>query len=198
VQPDLAPPIKQPLGAVTTERMHLRPFTRNDRDQLAVVFAKPEVWRFPYGRGFTRDESDAFVESMVADWERFGFCCWIAELLGDNQIIGYVGLSVPKFLPEILPAVEVGWRFDPDYWGQGLATEGANAALREGFTTMGLREICSLPQSTNLPSSRVCERLGMQFDRLIMCPATDRRGAVEVRMYTLAADEWESRSGSHP
>jgi RimJ/RimL family protein N-acetyltransferase len=177
--------------------MHLRPFARSDLDELAVLFAKPEVWRFPYGRGLARDESDALVKSMVTDWERFGFGCWVAELVGGNQIIGYVGLSVPQFLPEILPAVEVGWRFDPDFWGQGFAAEGANAALREGFLTMGLREVCSLPQSDNPPSSRVCERIGMRFDRLIMCPATDRRGAVEARMYRLAADEWRSRGGPH-
>jgi RimJ/RimL family protein N-acetyltransferase len=192
---ELAPPISQPLGSVTTERMHLRPFTRNDRDAIAVVFAKPKVWRFPYGRGLTREESDAVVEAMAAGWERFGFGCWVAELLPDNRIIGYVGLSVPQFLPEILPAVEVGWRLDPDYWGQGLATEGANVALREGFVTMGLREICSLPQSDNPRSSRVCERIGMSFDRVVVCPATDRRGAVEAKMYTLASEAWESRRG---
>ncbi len=179
------------MGSVTTERMHLRPFADGDLDGLAEVFAKPEVWRFPYGRGFSREETRDFLRSQIEHWDRFGFGCWIAELAADGDpIIGYVGLSVPHFLPDILPAVEVGWRFDPDHWGHGFATEGARAALEEGFTRMGLEEICSLPQSTNPPSSRVCERLGMRFDRSITCPATDRRGAVEARMYVMTADEW--------
>ncbi|WP_424775094.1 GNAT family N-acetyltransferase [Novosphingobium sp.] len=46
----------------------------------------------------------------------------------DGQAIGYVGISVPHFLPDILPAVEAGWRFDPVAWGQAYATEGASAA----------------------------------------------------------------------
>jgi hypothetical protein len=44
---ELAPPIRQSLGSVDTERMHLRPFESGDLDSLAAVFAKPEVWRFP-------------------------------------------------------------------------------------------------------------------------------------------------------
>src|SRR5262249_49990621 len=147
VPSDVAPPIREPLGSVTTARMRLRPFAGSDLDGLAVVFAKPEVWRFPYGRGFSREETERFLASQLEEWDQFGFGCWIAELHGSDRIIGYVGLSVPRFLPEILPAVEVGWRFDPDYWGQGLASEGAAAALEQGFTTMGLQEICSLPQA---------------------------------------------------
>jgi RimJ/RimL family protein N-acetyltransferase len=190
VDTDVAPPIGQPLGSVTTERMHLRPFAHSDLNGLAAVFTKPEVWRFPYGRGLTKDETKRFLDSQIQDWDRFGFGCWVAEPAERNRIIGYVGLSVPQFLPEILPAVEVGWRFDPEYWGQGLASEGARAALAEGFTTVGFQEICSLPQSLNPQSSKVCERIGMHFDRSVLCPATDRRGAVEARMYVLTAVEW--------
>jgi RimJ/RimL family protein N-acetyltransferase len=29
------------------------------------------------------------------------------------------------FLPEILPAVEIGWRLRREHWGQGYATEAA-------------------------------------------------------------------------
>jgi RimJ/RimL family protein N-acetyltransferase len=65
-----------------------------------------------------------------------------------------------------------------------------------GFTAMGLEEICSLPQATNPPSSRVCERIGMRFDRSITCSATDRRGAVEARMYVVTADEWSPGQGT--
>lgn len=109
-----------------------------------------------------------------------------------EELIGYVGLSVPTFLPEILPAVEVGWRFAPAHWGQGLATEGARAALADGFTRLGLSEICSLPQSVNPRSFEVCERLGMTFRRLVDCPPTDRRGGVEARLYTMGREHWST------
>lgn len=184
------PEIAAPLGAVNTARMHLRQFAESDLDGLADVFSKAEVWQFPYGRAFTRDETSRFLDAQMAEWEECGFGCWIAVLKSTQVPIGYVGLSVPMFLPEILPAVEVGWRFDPSVWGHGLAAEGAQAALAEGFTTLGLGEICSLPQSANPRSFRVCERIGMTFRHTVDCPPTERRGGVQARMYTMSRDDW--------
>ncbi|MEO6627879.1 MAG: GNAT family N-acetyltransferase [Aquihabitans sp.] len=186
------PEVAAPLGDVRTARMHLRRFEEQDLDGLARVFANTEVWEFPYGRAFTHQETARFLDGQLAEWDECGFGCWIALLEATQDPIGYVGLSVPMFLPEILPAVEVGWRFDPAFWGQGLASEGARAALREGFTTLGLTEICSLPQSENPRSSGVCERIGMTFQRTMDCPATDRRGAVEARMYTMSSADWSA------
>ena len=163
-QPPFAPPIIAPLGDRVTPRLRLRRFEVSDVDALSVVFAKPEVWRFPYGRGFTREETAGFLATQIAEWHRHGFGCWLAIEKASNRVIGYVGISVPHFLPEILPAVEVGWRFDPDVWGRGYATEGATAALDEAFGTLGLREVCSAPQSANPPSSRVCERINPPVD----------------------------------
>lgn len=186
----LAPTIVAPLGAVETERLLLRRFELNDLDGLAAVFAHPEVWRYPYGRAFTRDETSTFLHNQIEEWDELGFGCWIALLKATAQPIGYVGLSVPMFAPDILPAVEVGWRFAPTHWGNGYASEGARTALREGFETMGLTTICSLPQDINPSSYRVCERVGMTFERVIACPATDRRGAVNARLYRMTAADW--------
>ena len=99
---------------------------------------------------------------------------------------------MPTFLPEILPAVEVGWRFAPTAWGNGYATEGAAAALHEAFTTMGLDWVCSLPQADNPRSGRVAERLGMQLIREVSVPANARRGAVTARLYQTDRGDWLS------
>lgn len=191
MDPHALPPVRAPLGSVTTERLELRAFERGDLDELASVFAKPEVWRFPYGRGLRRDETEAFLGGQIAAWTQCGFGLWTAIHRADQRIIGYVGLSVPTFLPEILPAVEIGWRFDPDYWGMGLASEGERAALAEGFTTLGLDEITSVPQSGNPRSSHVCERIGMHLDRVVTIPANDRRGKLEALLYRMSRTEWQ-------
>jgi RimJ/RimL family protein N-acetyltransferase len=181
---------------VSTDRLELRRPRSSDLDGLAVVFAKPEVWRFPYGRPFDRDETRAFLERQQAAWDLLGYGLWIASKRdGPNgeTIVGYVGLSVPTFLPEILPAVEVGWRFDPVVWGRGYATEAASAALDEGFATLGLEEICSIPQADNPASVRVAERLGMRLEREVDLPATDQRGAVTGAIFKITPSEWRGR-----
>ena len=106
---------------------------------------------------------------------------------------GYVGLSVPLFLPEVLPAAEVGWRFSPAAWGRGYATEGATAALDQAFTTLGLDEVVSVPQADNPASRRVAERLGMTLAREVVIPASDLRGEVTGALYELARDDWARR-----
>ncbi|MCU1451777.1 MAG: hypothetical protein JWP02_3947 [Acidimicrobiales bacterium] len=192
----LHPPIAAPLPDVTTERLELRRFRSEDLDGLAVVFANPEVWQFPYGRAFNRRETEVFLEAQMAEWSLQGFGCWLAVERVSGRIVGYVGISVPTFLPEILPAVEVGWRFDPAVWGRGYATEGATAALDESFTTLGLEEVCSVPQSDNSASVRVAERLGMRRDRDVVIPATKDRGEVIGALYRITSREWLENSAA--
>lgn len=187
------PEVLSPLPDIETERLALRRFRDNDVSLLEPIFAKPEVWMYPYGRGFTRKETEIFVRAQVEEWNSRGFGCWLATRKIDRQPIGYVGISVPHFLPEILPTVEVGWRFDPDVWGQGYATEGASAALTEAFTTLGLERVCSAPQSENPPSWRMCERLGMSRERFAVAQATEARGPVEVALYWITKGEWLDR-----
>lgn len=189
--PDQYPPVAAPLPDVETERLALRRFRSDDLDGLAPIFAKPEVWMYPYGRGFTRTEAAAFLDAQLAEWDACGFGCWVASERDTGRMVGYVGLSVPTFLPEVLPAVEVGWRFDPDMWGRGYATEGAVAALDQAFATLGLDEVCSLPASDNEASVRVAERLGMRRDRRATIPANDRRGEVEAVVFLIGKADWE-------
>ncbi len=126
----------------------------------------------------------------MAHWSACEFGLWVARLRGDGRIIGYVGLSVPTFLPEILPAVEVGWRLAPAEWGKGYASEGARVALDEAFGTLGLDRVCSLPQIDNPASVRVAERLGMHLVREVDIPANARRGAVRALLYEIDHQGW--------
>jgi RimJ/RimL family protein N-acetyltransferase len=189
----LHPPIATPLGDTTTERLELRRFDADDLDRLALVFAQREVWQYPYGRGFTRSETEEFLQRQIEEWRAVGFGCWVAIERSTQRLIGYVGISVPTFLPEVLPAVEVGWRLDPSVWGKGYATEGATAALDEAFGVLGLQEVCSIPQADNPASVRVAERLGMRLDRTVTIPANDRRGELEALLFVITGAEWHAR-----
>jgi RimJ/RimL family protein N-acetyltransferase len=184
------PPLKAPLADVTTERLHLRRFLPGDADLLAPAFAKVGFWEFPYGRGFSLAETEAFVAARIAEWDADGLSNWVAIDRASGRAAGYVGLSVPHFLPEVLPAVEVGWRFDPDFWGLGLASEGAAAALDQAFGPLGLDRVCSAPQSENPRSVKVCERLGMVFANPAIAQGNDKRGPVEISLYWITREQW--------
>ena len=71
----------------------------------------------------------------------------------------------------MLDRVEVGWRLRREAWGAGYATEGARAALRDGFGTLGLEEIVSFVHPENARSLAVTGRLGMRVEREVPHPS---------------------------
>ena len=146
---------------IETDRLVLRPFSGDDLEGLTRLHAEESFWWYPLRRGMTAEETSAFLERMSDDEEdrsRPVFHAVIEQASG--SLVGWAGLAVPDFLPEILPAVEVGWRLGTDHRGKGYATEAASAALRWGFCDLGLDEIVSIYEPDNIPSGRVMDRLG--------------------------------------
>jgi len=172
---------------IDTERLILRRFTMDDLDELAEIFAKPEVYWFNARRGLTREETETMIkERFIGLWEEQGFGHFAVIRKSDERLLGYTGLAIPRFLPEVLPAVELGYRFDPDAWGQGYATEASAASFDYGFETVGLERIIAIYHIENTRSGRVMERLGMRVERDTVDPAD---GAA-LRVYEIFRDEW--------
>lgn len=99
-----------------------------------------------------------------------------------SDLIGFTGLSWPDFLPEVLPSVEIGWRFSKPSWGKGYASEAAVAALSFGVSELGITDIVSIYQIGNAASGRIMQKLGMIFDRRTIDPTCER----EVEVYRLS------------
>lgn len=149
--------------ALRTERLLLRRWRESDRAPYAALNADPVVMEhFP--ATLTRAESDAMVDSIETRFDDRGYGLWAVEVVGGPAFIGFVGLSRPGFDAHFTPAVEVGWRLAQEGWGHGYATEAARAAIEDGFTRVGLREIVSFTTPRNTRSRAVMERLGMTHD----------------------------------
>lgn len=133
---------------LSTPRLLLRRWRASDRGWFAAINADPRVTEhFP--APLSRAESDAL---------------WAVERAATGAGIGFTGLSEPRFDAHFTPAVEVGWRMSPVYWGAGYATEAARAALDYGFARVGLAEVVSFTAIANVRSRAVMQRLGMTHD----------------------------------
>ena len=175
------------MTTLETERLVMRPWTRDDIDVYAEMFADDEIMRFSLmRRGMTRDEAAESLERHVSHFEKHGYGYWAVTPKDVGRIVGYTGLQMPYWFPDLLPSVEVGYRFYPDYWGRGYATEAARASLHYGFETVGLNEIIAIYEPANVRSGMVMERIGMHHVRDVMDP-TD---SVPLRIFAVSKAEW--------
>jgi RimJ/RimL family protein N-acetyltransferase len=161
-----------------TDRLLLRRWRASDREPFAAINADPEVMRhIGSGAVLGRGLSDDMVVRFEREWEQRGFGLWALSARDDPdaRLLGFCGLTVPMFLPSVLPAVEVGWRLARDAWGQGYATEAARAAVDFGFTEGVAEEILAIVDPRNERSLRVCAKLGMTARPDRTHPATRRR-----------------------
>jgi RimJ/RimL family protein N-acetyltransferase len=167
----------------STARLVLRSPEESDVKPLMAMDADPEVMRY-IGTGAIippdRDRALQAVTRWREQWDEqgFGMCSVIVRETGDYA--GWVMLAVPAFLPEILPAVEIGWRLRREYWGQGYATEAATELLRFGLARTGLDRVVSIRDIDNARSKRVMDKLGLRFEFQTTVPATGQRVAVHA------------------
>jgi RimJ/RimL family protein N-acetyltransferase len=148
--------------SLSTERLLLRPFAPADLAPFAALNAHPLVVEW-LGTARTRAQSDALAEMINAEIEREGWSFWAVEVVGTELFIGMVGLHRVDPSYPFAPAVEIGWRLDPSQWGQGYATEAAQASLQHGFDR-GLHEIVAMTAAGNLRSQAVMRHIGMARD----------------------------------
>ncbi|GAB3649770.1 GNAT family N-acetyltransferase [Glycomyces tarimensis] len=162
------------MTRLTTERLVLRPFTEDDVEPFAAINADPEVMRY-IGNGEPRgiEETREGVRKSMSRWEEQGWGTLAVEHAESGEFLGFAALAVPEFLPEILPAVEVGWRIGRPHWGRGYATEAAREAIRFAFEELGMDRLVSCIHAENAASVRVAEKLAMTRERVTVVPVLE-------------------------
>jgi RimJ/RimL family protein N-acetyltransferase len=124
------------------------------------ITSDPRVMEY-FPAPLSREESDALIARIEAHQQQHGFTFFAAEVRATSQLIGFIGMVYTPFEARFTPCVEIGWRLAAEFWGQGLATEGARAVLQFGFDELKLAEIVALTVPANRRSRRVMEKLGM-------------------------------------
>lgn len=185
------------MKALRTERLILRNWEHGDRAAFERLNADDSVMRFfPFRR--TRAESDALLDRLRAEIATRGYGFGAAERRDTGECIGFVGIKADPDIPS-LPSdcVEIGWRFLPEAWGHGYATEAAREWLRFAFEELRLPEIVALAVVDNSASLAVMERIGMSrdpdgdFDHPRV--PDDRPELKRHALYRLAAKDWQKR-----
>jgi RimJ/RimL family protein N-acetyltransferase len=174
---------------LTTPRLVLRTYRRDDLPHFAALNADPKVMKTLGGKVLTREHSDD-----IAGWAQE---CFDTERIGllavarreDDAFVGMCGLHHQRTYPDDL---EIAWRLAHQHWGHGYATEAAEAWLDYGFDTLHAPRIISITDRPNVRSLAVMRRLGMKFDHeaAVKDDGVDYQAVIHV----LTADQRNQRS----
>jgi ribosomal-protein-alanine N-acetyltransferase len=177
------------MSPLETPRLLLRPFTRDDAADHARIYAKPEVTRFlargPFLGEAAAQRSRAALELFIDHWREHGFGVWAVIDRATGALIGQCGL---KYLPES-PEVEILYALDTPYWGRGIATEAAAAALRHGFESTSLERIVAVAMPEHRGSHRVMQKIGMTYEGLV-----EVYGGIRAVLYAISRGAFLSRA----
>ena len=145
---------------IETERLIVREITLSDKECLFKLHTNPEVQLYT-GEPVVEsiEEIEKAIKSRINNYKKYGYGRWATILKSEMQFVGWAGLA---YLPEF-DEIDLGYRFLPEYWGLGIATEASQAILKYGFDQLKLEKIVAIAMKENKASIRVMEKVGMEF-----------------------------------
>lgn len=156
------------IDRVETERMILERLRFEHGPEQLRLLLDPRVNATLWPRDQPPTEAEVIdgLAAKVKHWDRHGFGMWLLRDGETGEMVGRGGLQYTYTAG--LHDVEAGWAIVPERWGQGLATELANACVEVGFERVGLLEIVAFTLPSNVASRRVMEKSGFAYDRDIV------------------------------
>jgi RimJ/RimL family protein N-acetyltransferase len=141
---------------LTTERLVLRPYVREDRDAVVALLTNPEVMRFIGDGVMTMERALRVFEKVFELYEQGAWGLWAVDDAATGRLVGLAELK-----PRKTGDWEIVYLFGADAWGKGYATEVGRALVRFGFERLGLARVAATVDYGNAVSRRVLEKLGM-------------------------------------
>ena len=149
---------------IETERLILREFDINDYKSVYEFGSNVEVQQYTGDqRIVSLEEAKELIKNVwYSDYKNYGYGRLAVIYKPENKIIGFAGL---KYLPE-LDETDIGFRFLPEYWGKGLATEASNEIIKYAFDKLGLKRIIGIALPENIASCKVLEKIGLSLYKI--------------------------------
>lgn len=168
-------------------RLVLRRIVQADLPFFTRIHALPEVAQglYPKGRPRTSEETAGWLRSTLASYDELALGYLAVLLKPDGMLIGRCGLmelvveaaapehrmrqgwfgrtGAPVGVPLIFEC-ELGYTFDPSFWGQGFASEAARTVRDYARDILRLPYAVSAILPHNRRSRRVAQREGVRSD----------------------------------
>ncbi|MDK8880300.1 GNAT family N-acetyltransferase [Corynebacterium sp. MSK008] len=158
-QRDLAPAHQWPL---ITERLQLRLHAPGDAGWLHNLYSRPDVARYlldePWTAEVTREKLGERLAKTGLDDEAGALALVIEH---DGAPIGDVALWLTD---KEHRQGEIGWVLNPEFGGQGFASEAVRAVLDLGFDHYRVHRITAQMDARNNASAALARRVGLRLE----------------------------------
>lgn len=147
------------LFELSTNRLSLVALSKEELQFVHALHSNPEVDFYnTLGIPTTIEDTEAILNEMVLENEKedirkFTFCIKLSD-----QSIGLIALNLGNKKYEI---GEIWYKFLPEFWNQGFATEALKVLIHFGFHELKLHRIEAGCASKNIGSVKVLEKAGM-------------------------------------
>lgn len=145
-------------------RLKFTPLSLDHLNDYFEMEKDPDVMKF-YKRGpaKTMEDSKKSIQAYLdytKNHSQYGACSVYLKSNGE-----YIGLAVIIHMERIPEntEIEIGYRLPKKHWGQGYATEMAQALVDYGHRKFGLLEIYGTTDPENYVSQKVLKKVGFKF-----------------------------------
>jgi [ribosomal protein S5]-alanine N-acetyltransferase len=111
-------------------------------------------------------QTTEYMKRNLAHWQQYSYGIWILRQRETGLLVGRGGLR--NTVLDRKDEVEIAYGLLPEFWNMGLATEFVAAAVRIGFSEIGLSSLACITQPDNTASKRVLEKSNFRYEHDII------------------------------
>ncbi|HEY2304339.1 MAG TPA: GNAT family protein [Streptosporangiaceae bacterium] len=186
-------PVTPFAATIETARLILRPFNADDFDDLYAYQSRPDLARYLHWEARDRFQARQALEEQCGETTLDAEGKWLTFAVvwrEAHRVVGEIGL---KWLSQEHRQGEMGFVFNPDYHGRGLATEAAEALLALGFGSFGWHRIIGSCDARNHASARLMERIGMRKEAHFIHRELIKGEWTDELVFAILDQEWKAR-----
>ncbi len=148
-------------GPFVTPRLRAAPLSPDDLDELVSLYLDEDVSRF-LGGTRSRETTAAYLETNLRHWAKHGFGLWVFRA-PDGAFVSRAGLRYVEL--EGASELEIAYALARPAWGQGLATEIAQALLSRWDADPVGPSVVGVVSVGNAASEHVLRKTGFIYER---------------------------------
>ena len=150
------------IPTLETDRLILRRLSVSDADDMYDYSKDANVTKFltwsPHpDRYYTID----YIKFVQKKYKTGDFRDWAVIDKASGKMIGTCGFTSVELNNK---KAEIGYVYNPEFWGRGIATEALSRVIEFGFSRLDLNRIEGRFMLENIPSRHVMEKCGMTFE----------------------------------